>query len=99
MLHSVIIYLISLYYVEKALHLSDDTQIIKKGLLYSIAGFLTIYIAIWIYDLKTYKNLAVSSLCSTLIYVIPSALNCFISCAALGIGFFIRDRLEPHIQN
>jgi len=89
MLHSVIIYLISFYYVEKALHLSEDTQVIKNGLFYSIAGFLLIYITIWIYDLKTYKNLGVSALCSTLIYVVPSALNCLISCAAIGIGFFI----------
>lgn len=72
---------------------------IKKGLLYSIAGFFAIYLAIWIYDLKTYKNLAVSSLCSTLIRIVPSALNCLISFVSLGIGFFIRDRLEPHIQN
>ena len=54
MLHSVIIYLISFYYVEKALHLSEDTQKIKKGLLFSILGFVSIYIAIWIYDLKNY---------------------------------------------
>jgi hypothetical protein len=60
MLHSVIIYLISFYYVEKALHLSDDTQILKNGLFYSIAGFVSIYLGIWIYDLKTYKHLSVN---------------------------------------
>ena len=54
MLHSVIIYLISFYYVEKALHLSDDTHLLKRGLLFSIVGFVSIYLAIWIYDLKNY---------------------------------------------
>lgn len=63
MLHSLIIYLISFFYVEKALHLSEETQTIKKVMLYSVAAFLTFYLAVWIYDLKNYTALMMSDLC------------------------------------
>ena len=89
MLHSLIIYLINFYYVEKALHLSEDTQKIKKMMLYSLILFVSVYLAIWIYDLKNYTAMSMNMLCSTLIYVVPSALNCLISFGTISIGFFI----------
>lgn len=54
MLHSLIIYLISFHYVEKTLHLSDDTQMIKSIMIYSLVGLFLLYLAIWIYDFKSY---------------------------------------------
>ena len=66
-------------------------------MLYSLAAFALVYLAIWIYDLKNYAMLSKNMLCSTLIYIVPSGLNCLISAGTIVIGFFIRSKLEPYI--
>lgn len=57
MIHSLIIYLISFYYVERALFISEDTKLVKKVLLYSFSMFVAVYIAIWVYDISKYSGL------------------------------------------
>jgi len=93
MLHSLIIYLISYYYVEKVLHLSEDTQHIKNAMIYLLVAFVVIYLAIWIYDLKNYATIQMAQLCTTFIYVVPATLNCIISCGTVAIGFFVHSKL------
>ena len=66
-------------------------------MLYSVAAFLTFYLAVWIYDLKNYTALMMNDLCSTFIYIVPAGLNCLISLEAISIGFFISARLKPHV--
>lgn len=88
-----IIYLVSFFYIEKSLHLLDDTQTVKTAMLSSLVGFFAIYLSIWIYDMKVYQDLSSAKLCSTLVFVIPASLNCLISFGALAIGYFIHLRL------